>query len=35
MLLVKLYCIEQKQGGVPSSLKFAYGVPEIRRLIGT
>lgn len=23
--LVKLYCIEQKQGGVPSLLKFAYG----------
>ena len=32
--LVKLYCIEQKQGGVPSSLKFAYGDarnPEVNR----
>lgn len=32
--LVKLYCIEQKQGGVPSSLKFAYGDARNRRLIG-
>lgn len=32
--LVKLYCIEQKQGGVPSLLKFAYGDarnPEVNR----
>ena len=32
--LVKLYCIEQKQGGVPSLLKFAYGDARNRRLIG-
>ena len=32
--LVKLYCIEQKQGGVPSSLNSPMVMPEIRRLIG-